>query len=152
MGMTMKTLPLLVMTGVLVLVAAAATAQTRVTVKKMTVDGLEVHDLSCSLTKGGLFATAAVVGALAKKKKAFDACHPAGAAFAVEVAWGTSPTAKVTRASKKAKSACMVKALRATKGPAGSCTAVILVGASAAARKAAKTLSGDEGGRSPSGR
>lgn len=131
-----------VVLAVLVL-AGGARADTNVTVGKMTVDGQEVRDLKCSLKKGGFFAVAGVVGALSKQKKALDACHPGGAAFQVEWKFEGDKTKDVVvvKSSAKAKNKCVVAALGKTKAPSeGTCSAVVLVGKSEAAGKAADGL------------
>ena len=123
--------------------AVSAQAQTNVTVGKMTVDGQEVRELKCSLKKGGFFAVATVVGALSKQKKALDACVPAGAAFKVEWKWdgGKAKDVTVTQSSAKAKNKCVAAAVGKTTATAeGSCSAIVLVGKSEAAGKAADGL------------
>ena len=132
-----------VVLAVLVL-AGSVQADTNVTVGKMTVDGQEVRDLKCSLKKGGFFAVAQVVGALSKQKKALDACAPGGAAFLAEWKWdgsGKATDVAVTKSSAKGKNKCVVAALGKTKATTeGSCSAIILVGKSEAAGKAADEL------------
>ena len=125
------------------LAPAHAASKTRVSVESMTVDGQEVRGLSCDLDDGGMFAVMAVVGALAKKKKALDACAPGGAAFRVTWAWagGKTADAAVAASSLPKKDACVTAALKqASSGPEGTCEAVVLVGAAEAARKAADGL------------
>lgn len=123
----------------------SAFADTQIKVGQMTADGLEVHDLSCKLRSGGgLFASMAIVGALAKQKKAIDACAPEGAAFQVSLVWagGKTSEAKVEKGSKDAASACVTAALKKISAPAeGTCSAVILAGNAQQARAAAKGLS-----------
>ncbi len=126
------------------LIAPSALAETKLNAQKMTVDGLEVRNLSCTLKQGGMFALMSLVGALAKEKKALDACAPTGAAFAVEWAFsgGTVSAAKVARASVDGKAGCVEKALKAQKPTdAGTCTALVLTGTPAEAQKAADKLS-----------
>ena len=128
--------------AVLVL-AGSARADTSVTVGKMTVDGQEVRELKCTLKKAGFFAVAAVVGALSKQKKALDACVPGGAAFQVEWKFdgGKAKDVVVVKSSAKAKNKCVVAALGKTKAPSeGTCSAIVLVGKSEAAGKAADDL------------
>ncbi len=128
--------------AVLVL-AGNARADTNVTVGKMTVDGQEVRELKCTLKKAGFFAVAAVVGALSKQKKALDACHPGGAAFHVEWKFvgDKAKDVAVLKSSAKAKNTCVIAALGKTKAPSeGTCSAIVLVGKSGAAGKAADDL------------
>ena len=115
-------------------------AQTRVTVGSLTVDGLEVRNLSCFLAQGGLLASAAVVSALAKQKKPLDACQPAGAAFEVKWEWDKATTVEVTRSTAKTRDKCVLGVMKKTRGPRGTCSAVLLVGKAEAAGKAADTL------------
>jgi hypothetical protein len=132
-----------IVVAVLVL-AAGAQAQTNVTVGKMTVDGQEVRELKCNLKKAGFLAVATVVGALSKQKKALDACVPGGAAFRVEWKWDGAGKAKdvaVAQSSAKGKDKCVAAAVAKTTASAeGACSAIILVGKSEAAGKAADAL------------
>jgi hypothetical protein len=123
--------------------AATATAQTNVTVGKMTVDGQEVRELKCSLKNAGFLAVATVVGALAKQKKALDACVPAGAAFRVEWKWdgGKAKDVSVVKSSATGKNKCFAAAVaKATSTAEGTCSAIVLVGKAEAAGKAADGL------------
>lgn len=125
------------------LLPARAGGATRVSVESLNVDGVEVRDLACELDEGGMFAVMAVVGALAKQKKALDACAPAGAAFHTTWTWSGGKTAavEVKRSSLPPKDACVARALRAAgSGPAGTCEAIVLAGAAKGAQAAADEL------------
>jgi hypothetical protein len=126
----------------LTLPPAIAVAQTKINVGSMTVNGVQVRDLSCSLKSGGLMATMLVVGALAKEKKALDSCGPDGAAFRAEWTWagGKTASAKMLASTLKAKDACVLAVVKKTTGTDGACTATILTGESKAAGAAADTL------------
>jgi hypothetical protein len=120
-----------------------AAAKMNISVSNLSADGQEVHNLNCELSKGGLFASVAVVGTLAKQKAALSACAPDGAAFSVQLTFadGGAKEAKVLASSQKAKEACVARALSHLRTDLeGTCTAIILTGNSAAARKAAKGL------------
>lgn len=126
-----------------VAVAPRAHADMTMNVEKLSSDGLEVRKLSCSLRDGGLLGSVMVVGSLAKQKKAFDGCAPAGAAFAVSFVWdaGKTKETKVTGSTQAAGDACIVKAMQAVKpSVSGHCSAIILSGDKAKAEAAAKTL------------
>jgi len=131
----------------LVLSAAPARADMNINVGKLSADGLEVRNLSCSLKDGGLFGALAIVGALGKQRKAFDACAKDGAAFAVEFVWskdGKAGDAKVTSSSDAKANACVLSALKKVKPTvSGSCSTVILAGNTAKAEAAAATLKKD---------
>jgi hypothetical protein len=123
--------------------AVSARADTNVTVGKMTVDGQEVRELKCSLKNAGFLAVATVVGALAKQKKGLDACVPGGAAFQVEWKWdgGKAKDISVVKSSAKGKNKCFAAAVaKATANAEGTCSAIVLVGKSEAAGKAADAL------------
>jgi hypothetical protein len=127
----------------LVLLPAAALAGSTLTAGKLSVNGLEVRDVSCTLEKADFLGLLTVVGALAKEKAALDACAPGGAAFAAEWAWagGKATDAKVARSSKAAANGCVAKALRRTRATVdGRCTGTVLVGEAKAAAKAADAL------------
>jgi hypothetical protein len=129
--------------AVVLALAAGARAQTNITVGKMTVDGQEVRELKCNLKKAGFFAVATVVGALAKQKKALDACVPGGAAFQVEWKWDGAKAQEVvvTKSSAKGKNKCFAAAVaKATSTAEGTCSAIVLVGKAEAAGKAADAL------------
>jgi len=120
-----------------------AMAKMNINVSSLSADGQEVRNLNCDLEKGGLFASVAVVGTLAKQKSALDACAPEGQAFSVQLTFadGGAKEAKVLTSSKKAKDACVARALSHLRTDLeGTCTAIILTGNSAAAGKAAESL------------
>lgn len=133
----------LVVALVTMLAGSVAIARSSLKVGSMSVNDLTVLDLACELDNGGMFAVMGVVGALAKQKKALDACVPAGAAFRVSWTWagGKATRVEVLAASEPAKSACVQKAVQlTTTDTVGDCRAVVLVGASAAAKSAASKL------------
>jgi hypothetical protein len=118
-------------------------AGVNVNVSDLTVDGLTLKNLRCSLDSGGLFASALVVGALAKEKKALDACVPAGAAVELEWTWSgsTASKAEAKRASVGKKAACVAAVVMAVPAPAnGTCRATVLVGEPAAAAAAVEQM------------
>ena len=90
-----------------------AAAKLNISLGSLSADGQEVRNLSCELDSGGLFAGLAVVSALAKQKRALDACAPEGAAFSVQFtfAGGGAKEAKVLASSVKGKDACVSRAL-----------------------------------------
>jgi len=120
-----------------------AIAGVNVNVSDLTVDGLTLKNLSCSLDSGGLFASALVVGALAKEKKALDACVPAGAAVELEWTWsgGKASKAEAKRASVVKKASCVTSVVMAVPAPAnGTCRATVLVGEPTAAAAAVEQM------------
>jgi len=125
------------------LAASMAQAVSTVDVGQMEVNGQEVRNVKCTLGEGGVFAIMGFVGQLANHKEALDACVPAGAAFRVAWKWvgGKTKNVKVAASSAKPKNACVVAAVQQTTAPTkGSCSAVILVGDTAGAGKAADAL------------
>jgi len=125
--------------GLSALVLAAGVAGVNVNVADITADGLTVKKLSCTLDSGGLFASALVVGALAKEKTALDACAPTGAAVELKWTWsgGKASKATATRASSPKKAGCVVAAVMSVPAPTnGSCQAIVLVGEGEAAAAA----------------
>jgi len=127
----------------LALILGSALASTTIQVESMTVDGQEVRELECELEKGGLFAAAAVVGALAKQKGTLDACMPSGGAARVAWVWaaGSVKSASVSQVSDDRHKACVTEALRGMGAPmGGSCKALLLIGPAAAAKEAAERL------------
>ena len=88
------------------LLASVAQAETSVSVDSLSVDGLSVRALSCTLERGGLLASALVVGALASKKTELDACAPQGAAFSVSWAWGAETAITAVSGSQPDASNC----------------------------------------------
>lgn len=124
-----------------------AAAKLNISLGSLSADGQEVRNLSCELDSGGLFAGIAVVSALAKQKRALDACAPEGAAFSVQFTFvgGGAKEAKVLASSAKGKDACVSRALgRLRTDLVGSCTAIVLAGNAAAARKAADGMAPPE--------
>jgi len=131
------------------LLAGTAVAGTTVRVESMTVNGLEVRSLACELKGSALLGVMQVVASLAEQKRALDACVPAGGAFLVRWTWAGRKAKDVTveKASHPDRADCVSAALGKTKSDlGGTCTAVVLVGKSAAARAAADALGGDASG------
>lgn len=94
---------------------ASGVVGANVTVGSMTVDGLTLSNLSCKLAGGGLFASAAAIGSLAKQKKLLNRCakdkplvtwtFKGGRAVDVKVEGAKPKDAKcITRAMKKVRS------------------------------------------------
>ncbi len=126
--------------SVLALLVGTAQADVQVSVSELTVDGLQVRSLKCTLDKGGLLAAATVVGSLAQQDSALDACSPEGAAFSVQWTWGDASEVSVLASSRPEANACIQAALKTTTSSLnGQCTAVVLVGDEAAAAAAAAT-------------
>jgi len=126
---------------VLALLIGVSVAEVQVSVSELTVDGLQVRSLQCTLDKGGFLAAATVVGALAQQNGALDACAPEGAAFSVKWTWGAAADAAVTASSRPDANVCIQAALKTTTSSLnGQCTAVILVGEEVAAAAAAGPL------------
>lgn len=121
-----------------------AHAGTKVNIGSMTADGQEVRNLSCNLESGGFFAGIAIVGGLAKQKKAFDACAKDGAAFKIEWKWdGTKAKDLKVSGGTDAQNTCISKAFSVINGPVkGSCSAVLLAGKKDKAQKAADAIGG----------
>ena len=112
-------------------------------VGSLTVDGLELIDIQCDLTQGGLFASMAVGAELASKKATYDACHPAGAALRLSWKWADGATEQVVvvASSEPKADACMVKAMRTIASrQSGTCAATLLIGDPTVARAAATSL------------
>ena len=112
-------------------------------VGSLSVDGLEVRDLACTMDQVNFMTGMQTVAALAARKADFDACAPEGAAFAVKWTWGSKGTADVgvVNSSKTTANACIQKALvKASSSLTGKCTAVILAGDATAAATAAAAL------------
>lgn len=123
------------------LVTTSAQAGSTLNVASLSVDGLEVRDLSCALDKAPLLGAIVVVAALASQKEALTACGPEGAAFATRFSWTDRTTATVTSAS-NGKGSCIEAAM--AKIPAdlsGSCSVVLLTGPTPAAEAARQKLS-----------
>lgn len=127
--------------SVLAALIGVAQAEVQVSVAEMSVDGLAVRSLECTLDKGGFLAAATVVGSLAQQQAALDACAPEGGAFSVKWTWGISAEAAIIATSKASANDCIQAALTSTISALnGQCTAVILVGDDAAAAAAAEAL------------
>ena len=127
--------------SVLALLIGTAQADATISVSELTVDGLRVLQLNCSLEKAGLLAAATVVGSLAQQEHALDACSLEGAAFSVQWAWGAVSKASVLASSQAEADDCIQAVLaQTTSSLSGQCTAVVLVGDEDAAAAAAANL------------
>lgn len=112
-------------------------------VGSLSVDGLEVRELHCTMENVNFLSGMQTVAALSARKADFDACAPEGAAFTVKWTWGDKGTSNVAvvSSSKPAANACVQKALvKASSDLRGSCDAMILAGDPTAAAAAAATL------------
>ncbi|TVQ91645.1 MAG: hypothetical protein EA397_08520 [Deltaproteobacteria bacterium] len=119
-----------------------ASANSEVNVSSLTADGMTVHDLNCTLSRGGgLFAGIAIVGAIASKKDALHACAPEGGAARVSVVWGDDDRTRILKTSPGVQADCVRKAVRATAAPAqGRCEFTALLGPDEQAKAAAGEL------------
>lgn len=101
-------------------------------VRSMTVNGLKVVNLRCTLKGGGFMAAMVVVSGLAKQKKALQRCSKGKQT--VQAAWryagGRIKGAKVKKASNGKVKRCVAKALGKVKSGklSGSCSAGIVIG------------------------
>ena len=112
-------------------------------VDSLSVDGLELRAMSCTLDQQLLLGPVTVAAALASQKAALDACAPGGEAFQVTFQWASPPSATVDRASAKSAAPCVQKALAAVAPPvAGTCTVVVLTGPTPAAEAARERMQG----------
>lgn len=119
----------------------AALAGGTVEVESLSVDGLELRELSCALDRAPLLGPLVVGASLAAQKEALDACAPAGHAFRVAWTWSDTTTASVGAASTKGAEDCVRTALeKMTPALTGRCTAVVLTGPTEAAEKARAAL------------
>lgn len=127
----------------LVSVSSPAHAGTTLNVGELSADGLTVLDMTCELDQGGFLASAMVVGALAKQKKALDACAPQGAATRASFKWEGTKTGgiSVLATSDEKAGKCVAKALGQVKAAmGGQCTVTILSGPTDKAKAAAAGL------------
>lgn len=120
-----------------------AHAETEVKTVNLTVNGIQVQELHCDLKDANPFALLSVVAALGNEKKDLDACDPGGGAY--DVKWtatkGKLQEVKIRKSSKRSAEGCVRKALQKVNSPLdGTCTGILLVGASAQAEKAAAAL------------
>ena len=119
--------------------SAPALAGTSVTLSSMSVNGMELRDVTCELTTGGMFASMAVTAEIANQKPAYDACRPEGGAFSMSWTWadGKTTDATVKASSHEPANGCMITALSAIESSqSGTCTATLLVGDAAGAASA----------------
>jgi hypothetical protein len=122
--------------------ASAAFAGGSLSVASLSVDGLELRDLTCTLERQILLGPVTVAAALASQKPALDACGPEGQAFRVAFRWtGEAAVAVEAGTGAPAASACVQKVLAAVAPPvAGVCTIVVLTGPKEAAEAARTKL------------
>ncbi len=121
---------------------ASRVADANVTVDSIAADGLELRELECAVDSMPMLGTLAIVGSLAKQKRAIDRCAPRGQAF--EVTWtftsGKVADAKVSGGTASA-NACIAKAMSRAAAPLdGRCGAVLLAGKAEAAAASAEAL------------
>ena len=112
--------------------APLATQAGTLKVGSMTVNGLEVVNLRCTLKGGGFMAAMVVVSGLAKQKKALQRCSKVKQT--VRASWryagGKIKGAKVSKATNGKVKRCVAKALGKVKSGKlrGSCSAGIVIG------------------------
>jgi len=111
--------------------ASPEAAATKIAVTSMTVNGLKVKNLSCTLKSGGFFAAAKVVGALAKQGKALKACAKKKKARP-RVSWtfkGKGTAAVAVTAAKKPLAKCIKGAMKKVRssGIDGTCAATLIL-------------------------
>ncbi|MFT4975183.1 MAG: hypothetical protein ACI8S6_001070 [Myxococcota bacterium] len=125
----------------MMMMLSIAQADVSVSIDEISVDGMAIRQLSCQLERGGLFASAMVVGALSAQKAGLDACAPQGAAFTVSWTWAEGTTVASVAGSVPDKEACIRAALLPIQPPTrGQCVALILTGEPTAAAAAADQL------------
>ena len=126
--------------GLLTLLSTAQ-ADLTLSLDTLSVDGLEVRDLSCTIKQGGLLASTMVVGALAGQKTDFDASAPAGSAFRLDWSWDSEATVHQVSGGTPAQQTCITEALQAISPPTqGRCAIILLAGEPAAAKAAAAAM------------
>ncbi|MFO0635730.1 MAG: hypothetical protein U0168_23055 [Nannocystaceae bacterium] len=118
-------------------------ADATVTIDGVSADGLELSTLACALDSTPLFASLAIIGALAKQDAAIDRCAPAGDAVIARWRFSSGRTREVTLeggASERVRS-CVAKALGKVAAPFDArCAAVIRVGKPEGAEQALQRL------------
>lgn len=120
---------------------SVAQAETTIRVDSLAVDGLHVQSLQCSLSQGGLLASAMVVGALAAEKSALDACSPSGNAFSIAWHWSGGTEINTIEGGTPAEQQCIRQTMGSILPPTqGNCSATLLVGELSAAQTAAEQL------------
>ncbi|MBX7084703.1 MAG: hypothetical protein K1X88_36200 [Nannocystaceae bacterium] len=118
-------------------------ADANVTIEGVSADGLELSTLACALDSTPLFASLAIIGALAKQDAAIDRCAPAGDAVIARWRFDAGRTREVTLeggASERVRS-CVAKALGKVAAPFDArCAAIIRVGKADGADRALQRL------------
>lgn len=111
-------------------VASSEPAGTNLRIGSMTVDGLTLEDVACKADGLGVFGSMVVVGAIAKKKAALNACAPKGDKPRVQwVAAGGRLGSLKVKASTPQVEACVAKALSGAAAPfEGTCAATLVLG------------------------
>jgi hypothetical protein len=126
------------------LVSGDALGSTQVSVNRVIVTGLEVRGLQCSIDNATVKPVVApLMSALAKQKKALDACDPEGGAYAIGFKWkkGKQRASAVRKASNRKAKRCVAKLLKSINpGLNGSCRATLLIGKKEGAEKAAQAF------------
>lgn len=128
----------------MVLWLAAAWAGSEVSLDTMTVDGLEMRAVTCTLQGFDLTWMLKLQQGLVDSKKAGDACVPKGAAIRVRWDWKgkgkAAPTVVKSSATAK-QNACLTPILTLETAPLdASCELTLLYGEPAGARAAADAL------------
>ncbi len=106
-------------------------AGTALTITSLSVDGLQVEDLRCTMREGGLLAAAELVAGLAAQRDALDACAPAGAAPRVTWSFGGGAVTAVEAkgSGSDAVDACVAGVFKQVRPSlSGRCSAVVHVG------------------------
>lgn len=116
--------------------APGPTSRANLRVGSVSADGQRIVELACQLDRAPLLASMTMVGALAKRKKAFDRCASGGDAVAVTwtAAGGKTSDVQARGAANPKVDACVAKALGKAVFPLDAkCTAIVLVGDKAGA-------------------
>lgn len=115
-----------------------------VSIESMTVDGLEIRDVSCSLQGFSFTWMVELQQSLAASKKPGDACVPKGAAVRVRWNWQGRATAKpqvVKSTATSEQQQCLSRVLTLETAPLdATCELTLLYGEPTAARAAAEKL------------
>lgn len=123
---------------------AAALAGSEVSIGSMTVNGLEMRDVSCTLQGFDFTWMLKLQQALADSKTAGDACVPEGAAVRVRWDWkgrATAAPSLVKTSANPKQQKCLAKVLTLEAAPLdATCELTLLYGEPEAARTAAEAL------------
>jgi hypothetical protein len=98
-------------------------------VGSMAVDGLTLEDLACKADGLGMLGSMIVVGSIAKKKAALNACGKGKPRVTWTATKGTIGTVTVKADNNAKMEACVAKALKGTQAPfEGECAATLVLG------------------------